>query len=122
LASSIDLAPTILAACGLAAKKTEAMQGVNLLNPSREPRRDTIFGEIFSHDVDVDRPGVSLLDRWVIQDHWKLIASADGKRSELYNLSADPHEKKNRANDDPKRVAELRRRLDQWWKPDRGTK
>jgi uncharacterized sulfatase len=54
LVSSIDLGPTILAACGL--KPTDAMPGTSLLGVSdgQPIQRNTLFGEIFEHD-EVDR-------------------------------------------------------------------
>jgi len=56
---SIDLAPTILAACGL--EPSEEMQGLNLLDREALAKRDAIFGEIFTHNaVDIEVPATSL--------------------------------------------------------------
>src|SRR5262245_28310234 len=74
LVSTIDLAPTILAACGLA--PTKEMRGIDLLGVAagQRPARDTIFGEIYGHDViDIDRAEPNLLQRWCISGEWKLI-------------------------------------------------
>jgi arylsulfatase A-like enzyme len=118
LASSIDLVPTILAACGLA--PTSDMQGVDLLDARALAARDTIFGEIFEHNaVDIHDPASSLKYRWCIEGAWKLIlpdaANVPNARVELYNVSADPYEKKNLAQSDPDRVARLRGLIDGWW-------
>ena len=118
LASSIDLAPTILQACGL--KPSEAMQGINLLDEKAVSSRHTLFGEIFDHDVpNLDDPTQSLQDRWCIQDYWKMIvpnpAVVGRDQVELYDLKADPHEKKNLAAGQPQRVAEMQKQLDTWW-------
>ena len=118
LVNSIDLAPTILAACG--AKKPDVMPGVDLLDQvveGKRPQRDAIFGEIFAHDVaDIDKPSASLQYRWVIEGDWKLIAAHKGP-AELYDLGDDPHETKNLASANPEVVKRLTKRMDQWWSP-----
>lgn len=118
LAVSIDLVPTVLAACGL--EPTADMQGVDLLDARALAARDTIFGEIFEHNaVDIHDPASSLDYRWCIQGPWKLIlpkaANVPDARVELYNVLADPYEKKNVAQTDPARVARLRGLIDGWW-------
>jgi len=118
LASSIDLAPTILAACGLA--PTPDMQGVNLLDAAALARRPAIFGEIFTHNaVDIHSPAANLQYRWCIEGPWKLIVPhapnvLDGQ-VELYDLRADPRETTNRAKEEPDRVEQLRQAIDGWW-------
>jgi arylsulfatase A-like enzyme len=112
LVSSIDLAPTILAACGLAA--TKEMQGASLLDVAagKPLDRNILRGEIYEHDVpDIDRAEPGLLSRWCIEGHWKLIESADRKRRELYDLAADPHETKDLAASEPAKVEQLTAQL-----------
>jgi len=121
LASSIDLAPTILQAVGL--KPTKEMPGINLLDPHWVASRDTIYGEIFEHNaVDINKPVTSLQYRWVIDGHWKLIVphAPNVKKgvTELYDLARDPEEKVNLAAKEPERVKELLKKLDAWWKPE----
>ncbi len=118
LAISIDLAPTILAAAGL--KPTADMQGVNLLDETAVKKRSSIFGEIFEHNaVDIHVPVSSLQYRWVIDGDWKLIVPRKqripGGDVELFNVSADPWEKKNLAIANPQRVARLKNMIDTWW-------
>ncbi|APW61997.1 sulfatase [Paludisphaera borealis] len=120
LASSIDLAPTILAAADL--KPAPEMQGVNLLDASAVKAREAIFGEIFTHNaVDIHRPSTSLRYRWTIAGDWKLILPARQNEPdapiELYNLAADPAESKNLAEQNSSKVAELRRLITNWWTP-----
>jgi arylsulfatase A-like enzyme len=120
LASSVDLAPTILKALGR--KPFAAMPGVDLLDRDAVAKRDAVFGEIFEHNaVDVDRPAANLKWRWIVQGNWKLIlpnsARLPSAVSELYDLELDPSEERNRAAELPKRVEELRTRIDYWWKP-----
>jgi len=120
LASSIDLAPTILAACG--AKATDEMPGINLLAGRAgegKGTRDTIFGAVFEHDIpDIDRAAPGLQHRWCIQRQWKLIVPARERDDiELFDVLADPHEAKNLAEQHPDVVAQLRTKLDAWWTP-----
>ncbi|HEY8504464.1 MAG TPA: sulfatase-like hydrolase/transferase, partial [Gemmataceae bacterium] len=118
LAISIDLAPTILRATGLA--PTPEMQGVNLLDAGAVKRRDAIFGEVFTHNaVDVHDPAANLQFRWAVEGDWKLIVPAPwnepNAKVELYNLRDDPTEEKNLAGEHPDKVERLRRRIDAWW-------
>ncbi len=98
LASSIDLAPTILKACELDIPKD--LPGLDLLDQQARDSRGAILGEIYSHDVvDIDNPSASLLYRWIIQDPWKLIvpnpARLPDARVEAYRILDDPHERNN---------------------------
>lgn len=116
LVSTIDLAPTILAACGLAPNKE--MRGINLLEvaAAKEPSRDAVFGEIYEHDVvEIDKPDPGLRFRWCVAGEWKLIESADGKTQELYHVTADPREEKDLAAAEPNRVKELSERIKAAW-------
>jgi uncharacterized sulfatase len=118
LVSSIDLAPTILAACGLARPKT--MPGLNLLDRAAggDPLpRDAVFGEIFTHDAAfLDKPQLSLTHLWVRVGDLKLIQPQDGKAQvELYDLRQDPTEQHNLAAAREDDVKRLRSRLNEWW-------
>ena len=120
LASSLDLAPTILHAVG--AKPTKDMQGINLLDTKSVAARDTVFGEIFEHNaIDITKPAANLDYRWVVDGHWKLIVPNEvnikNAKPELYDLTKDPTEKTNLAENHPEKVTELNKKLDSWWKP-----
>jgi len=120
LASSIDLAPTILAAVG--AKPTKDMQGINLLDPHWVASRPTLFGDIYEHTaVDITKPVANLQYRWVVDGNWKLIVPFEpnmkSAKVELFDLAKDPGEKMNLAATQPEKVVELTKKLDAWWKP-----
>ncbi len=130
LCSSIDLAPTALAAAGV--NVPEDLPGYNLLPVLKSgeptPRRE-VLGESFAHDVaDIDDPEESLLNRWVIEGRWKLLLTYDGKpsrdepnhpsderRPQLFDLLADPHEERNLAGDHPELVKRLADKCQAWW-------
>jgi uncharacterized sulfatase len=116
LVSSIDLAPTVLRACGI--DVPTQMTGIDLVARSAgEPvTRKAVFGATFTHDVvDVDVPAKSVLHRWGIEGGWKLILPRDGQPPELYDLSSDPFETKNLAGARSDRVENLRRLIHAWW-------
>ena len=116
LVSSIDLAPTILAACGM--KIPMQMQGANLLNVAngKSSSRETVFGEIYEHDVaDIDHAEPGLLYRWCVSGNWKLILPKNGTNPELYDLSADPGERNNLSGSQPEEVKMLTKKIEDWW-------
>ena len=112
LVSTVDLAPTILRACGL--EPPPDMQGLDLLQPGPLPR-DAVFGDIYVHTaVDLEKPALNLTHRWARQGDWKLILPVGGP-PELYDVRRDPYETKDVAASQEQRVQELTRRIDQWW-------
>jgi arylsulfatase A-like enzyme len=130
LCSSIDFVPTVLAAAGAAAP--HEFPGLNLLpqlKTGKALERDTLFGESFAHDIaDIENPQASLLFRWVIRGHDKLLLTYDGAAgkmkyppeggaSQLYDLKSDPDEKVNLASKKPDLVKELSSLLTDWYEP-----
>lgn len=120
LASSIDLAPTLLKAAGL--KPTAEMTGIDLLDRNAVSKREAVFGEVFLHTaVDLEKPKRNLRYRWVVQGRWKLIVPnaevEPNHPTELFDLSADPSESRNLAAEHPYLVVALNKTLDQWWRP-----
>lgn len=116
--ASIDLAPTILAACGIEAPAT--MPGVNLLERDAVENRGAIFGDVHLHNaIDLHDPAANLTHRWSIADGWKLIvpnpATVPDDRIELYRLAEDPLETANLASTHPDRVAAMTAMIDDWW-------
>lgn len=122
--SSVDLMPTILAAVGAAPPK--GLPGLDLRDRRAIRRRTGVGGACFTHDaVDLDRPASGLRWRWWVEGNWKLIVPAPwneaSERVELYDVVADPFERVNRADEEPRSVRRLRRALDAWWSPEFGT-
>jgi arylsulfatase A-like enzyme len=120
LVSTIDIAPTILAAAGI--PRPPEMPGLDLLTVGRAEgatERDCLFGEIFDHDVaDVEVPAASLQYRWCVAGDWKLIVPAAASApAELYHITDDPHETHNLASEHAARVDELTTRINDWWNP-----
>ena len=120
LASSIDLAPTVLAAAGLPVPAD--LPGVNLVDEDAVQQRKSLFGEILEHDIQhMSDPVPSLRFRWIIREQWKLIVPHPGREPdaplELFNVLQDPDERQNVAKEHPSVVANLRKELDDWWTP-----
>ena len=140
VATSIDIVPTVLAACGV--PSPEGLPGIDLLDDAAVAARQQIFGECYTHTiVDLDDPVRSLLWRWTVSGRWKLIVPAppstvkpfpswqgrhidDVSRErykrgevELFDVIADPDEETNLALKHPDVVARLRADLDAWWNP-----
>jgi len=118
LVSTVDLAPTLLAAAGM--EPPTSMQGINLLpfmESGKPMDRDAVVGEIFVHTcVELGHPGLNLTHRWIRSGDWKLIVPADSKdQPELFNLADDPHEKNDLAAKHPDQVTKLSEQLKEWW-------
>ena len=118
LASSLDLAPTLLTAAG--GKPSAEMAGIDLIDAAAREGRHSLMGECFTHDVvDLERPAASLRWRWIVDGNWKLIVPAGQHDAtgevELYDLANDPLEERDLAGEEPAIVTRLQRRLDAWW-------
>lgn len=128
--SSIDIAPTIYAACEVPQASKE-LPGINLLlaatgKETLDPHRST-FGEIYPGDASsLGHPERDIAYRWMKQDEYKLIVPhrRHGKswnsyldRGSLFNLKKDPQEQHN-IIDSPenlKRFVSLYKQLQEWW-------
>jgi arylsulfatase A-like enzyme len=116
LTLTIDLAPTIMTACGV--KAPGEMQGLNLLDVAAGKgrlNRNAVFGEIYVHTASMlGRPDLDVTHRWVREGDWKLIQPTRDKRPELFNLASDPHERTNLAEKQPERVRRLQDLIARW--------
>jgi uncharacterized sulfatase len=120
LASSLDLSPTILKACGIEVPK--AMGGIDLLNTKQVSERHAVHGECFTHNaVDLEKPEKSLRWRWMIEGDWKLIlpdpANEPKETVELYHLKEDPSETRNVSLQNPSTVDRLKKQINSRWEP-----
>ena len=110
MASSVDLLPTI---CEIAGAKTPAgVDGVSLtglLRNGRAPKREALYWHYphYSNQGGVPAGAVRKGD-------WKLIEFYEDGRLELYNLKDDPGEKRNLAQAEARRAAELHSMLKNW--------
>ena len=134
LATNLDVAPTILTACGVT--PPASMPGINLLDDKAVTKRDTLFLSNFAHNmVSATEPEKSLWTRSCVHGKWKLLSWIEnppkqvpwngghrhknpGANLELFDLLADPHETKNLAEKHPEVVKDLLARIDGWWKVD----
>jgi arylsulfatase A-like enzyme len=122
LVSTVDLAPTVLTACGV--KVPPAIAGVSLLDTAagKGPlKRTAVFGEIYLHTAKrLDNPAANLTHRWVREGDWKLIVPVNAKdgRVELFNIADDPLEKQNLAAQKSELVKHLRNLLEKSWQPE----
>lgn len=118
LASSLDIAPTLLTAANL--RPTAQMSGVNLLDHEAVAARRAIFGECFTQDsIEPNNPAASLRWRWTIEGKWKLIIPDSQNRPkdeiELYDLVTDPYEVHNLSASHREIVKTMHGTLDKWW-------
>ncbi len=113
LASNIDIAPTILKACGIEPDK--AMSGLDLRNQEALAQRDRIFVDLYEVNVRVDavEDMDSDLVARVVVDGWdKLIVRPDSH--ELYDLTNDPDDLIDFAAQQPEKVQELSALIKDW--------
>lgn len=117
--SSVDIFPTLLSIAGISTNDN-TLPGVNLLDKEAVAARKAIYGECFTHDfVDLYRPEKNLRFRWMIEDGWKLIVAQPGEETgvEFYNVLDDPHEEKNFATSQSRRVEEMLTKLNGFYQP-----
>ncbi|HWV58847.1 MAG TPA: sulfatase [Longimicrobiales bacterium] len=133
LASSLDVAPTVLRAAGL--DPLPGMRGFDLIGErDRVAERQYAFMELNAHTaVEVDRPLSNLIARSVTRkDGWRLIVpyapnqdvalTNQGARpwwltldTQLYNVWDDPFETRNLAGERPDLMREPLAELDRWY-------
>lgn len=123
LASNIDIAPTILRACGI--EPTKAMSGLDLRKPAALEKRNRVFVDLYEHDGNLD--GLDDLDnglmaRVVIHDWDKLIDQRANPRrnlsggKQLYDLKNDPDDRTDLASEHVEKVSQLSDMIDTWMK------
>lgn len=130
LAQSIDLFPTIAKACGIDAP--QGLPGIDLLDAEARTKRTTVFGSMHAiHNMTVGDPDDTVQYQWCIDGDWKLLVryagsdtttyknvhSWDRAAKRLYNLTADPHEKRELSGDKPEIAERLTERINNWHTP-----
>ena len=126
LASSLDLMPTILVACGI--KPPGKLPGLNLLDETVRGQRKAVFGGTWStHNMKVGDPQSTLQYRWcVTRDHklllrhnglettrYRVLHNWDTKPAQLHAIRKDPHEVMNIVASEPETVRRLSAKIDQ---------
>ena len=115
--SAIDLVPTLLEICDVPPKPNTTFDGESLptvlLGESNSSRKKPIF---FRRPPDRDRfYGVDdLPDLAVREGKWKLLCEYDGSTPLLFDIEQDLGEKTNLANQEPKVVKRLTRKVVSW--------
>ena len=127
-AHAIDIFPTIAAAAGIDAPKN--LPGINLLDKKARGKRKAIFGSCYSsHNITVGKPKDTLQYLWCREGDWKLLVRYHGKDASnwkrlhdwdkapvrLYNITKDPHEKDDIADQHPEIVKKMREKIDEWY-------
>ena len=113
LASNIDIAPTILKACGIEPDK--AMSGLDLRKPEVLAERDRIFVDVYWDNIRVDALDdldSDLIARVVVDGWDKLIVRPDSV--ELYDLKNDPDDRTDLAAQHPDKVKKLSALIENW--------
>lgn len=138
LATSLDIAPTILAAVAVAENRSDVSMPetpaagrnlIPLLTNKTALDRPYLCGESFAHDIaDLDQHETSLQYRWCIEGQWKLILSypcepdrysfihkANEQQPQLFDVVADPVEQRNLAAQHSEIVQRLAEHLHAEW-------
>ena len=113
LASNIDIATTILNACGIEAPAS--MNGLDLRDPASLRKRNRVFVGVYEHDSNLDKLDdlQNGLKARVVIDGWdKLTVTPTEKR--LYDLKTDHDDRNNLAAQNPARVSELSQLIEKW--------
>ena len=113
LASNIDIATTILNACGI--EPPDEMNGLDLRDQTALRERDRVFVDVYEHDSDLDNLDdlqSGFKARVVINGWDKLIATPTERQ--LFDLKTDPDDRNDLAAQNPERLAELSKLIDQW--------
>ncbi len=125
IAAHIDLAPTVLAACGVETPDNASFDGTNLMPLLRGESENwpdrTLFFQVHRglspqryHNAAVRTPRYKLLFSPTTFSKERIELPADPP-AELYDLHADPGEQRNLADEHAELVANLRERYDVWF-------
>lgn len=112
-----DLFPTLCAIAGAALPPEHTLDGIDVSRGWRGrplTSRGPMFWEYGRND-EFFRFGPDKSPNLAVRrDNWKLLTNADGSRTELYDLAADPKEEKNLAAEKPAVVKDLTTLVMDW--------
>jgi len=104
--SSLDIFSTIAAVANAGLPDGRVYDGVNLMSYLDDPMK-------YPHEIFFWRSGYS---KAICKREWKLYVNEKSKKTFLFNLSADIGELQDLSADNPEKVKELKKELDQWEK------
>jgi len=110
ITSYVDIVPTLIDYCDVPSPKGVKFDGVNI-RPLIEGKESNWPDRILITDSQRVRDPIKWRKSSVMTDQWRLV---NGK--ELYDINADPGQKKNIASANSKVVSRLTKFYDAWWK------
>ena len=113
--SNVDFYPTLLKAADITPDKSQALDGVSILQTLRNPEVAPTRKALHWH-YPLEKPhflGGRSSGAIRVGD-WKLIENFNENSPELYHLASDPSEKTNLASQRPDKLRELLTQLIQW--------
>jgi arylsulfatase A-like enzyme len=110
---TMDLYPTILEMTGIRALPSvvDGMSLVGLLQSGEKLKRDALFWH-YPHY----HPGGSTPHSAIRSGDYRLVHFYEDGHDELYRVTTDPGERKDRMSSEPEKAKELRNRLEAWLK------
>ncbi len=111
IAVSMDFFPTILNIAGVQLNQVDGISLLPVLKTENKLDRDEMFWHYPHYHGSAWTPGSALRS-----GDWKLITFYEDNRIELYNLKNDPGEKNDLSANNPEKLAELKVKLEQWYK------
>ncbi|NRA97030.1 MAG: arylsulfatase, partial [Planctomycetes bacterium] len=109
LTAHVDMAPTLQELCGLKRPDGPALDGASLVTALRGDRKVLRSRTLLVHSQRVPDP-IKWRKCAVMTEQWRLV---NGKQ--LFDIKADPGQKKDVARTNPKLVTELRSSYESWW-------
>ena len=110
LCAHIDVLPTLAELCGLDLVNNPRIDGRSLVRSLRGDQEDLRSRTLFVHSQRIPTP-----KKWrkcaVMTKRWRLVNG-----TKLYDISADPAQRKDLAESMPTKVAELRAAYEGWWR------
>ena len=104
-----DLVPTLIALCGLATPKGAQFDGVDI-SPLLTGRAKRLADRMLVTQYSQTTAPPPKWKAAVMQGRWRLVG-----QKELYDVRADPGQKKNVAADHPEVTARMRAHYEEWW-------